>query len=183
MLPLAVPLAVCEAAEALRPGIECGVKWPNDVHVDGRKLAGILIEARPQDGWAVIGVGLNLTIAPEEFPPDLRDTAVSIFAPTSGVAGSPAGASPLLLRRTLPDPATAAEVLSRHLERWVEADPDAVLESWRERDALHGPRGRLGRRLRRRRRRRRPGLPSRPSPPAATASPSVPARSTSPAAD
>src|SRR4051812_15731825 len=50
MLPLAVPLAVCEAAEALRPGLECGVKWPNDVLVAGRKLAGILIEARPQDG-------------------------------------------------------------------------------------------------------------------------------------
>src|SRR3954454_24332530 len=31
MLPLAVPLAVCEAAEELRRGIECGVKWPNDV--------------------------------------------------------------------------------------------------------------------------------------------------------
>src|SRR5215218_4128251 len=29
MLPLAVPLAICEAAEELRPGIECGVKWPN----------------------------------------------------------------------------------------------------------------------------------------------------------
>src|SRR6476646_7843017 len=31
MLPLAVPLAVCAAAEELQPGIECGVKWPNDV--------------------------------------------------------------------------------------------------------------------------------------------------------
>ena len=67
LLPLAVPLAVCEAAEELEPGIECGVKWPNDVFVDGRKLAGVLIESRPQDGWAVIGVGLNLSIAPEEF--------------------------------------------------------------------------------------------------------------------
>ncbi|HET8814204.1 MAG TPA: biotin--[acetyl-CoA-carboxylase] ligase, partial [Solirubrobacterales bacterium] len=80
LLPLAVPLAVCGTAEELRPDLECKVKWPNDIHLEGRKLAGILIEARPQDGWAVIGVGLNLSIAPDEFPPDLRDTAISLFA-------------------------------------------------------------------------------------------------------
>ena len=80
LLPLAVPLAVCEAAEELAPGTPCRVKWPNDVWVEGRKLAGVLIEARPQDGWGIIGVGLNLAISPDEFPPDLRDTATSLFA-------------------------------------------------------------------------------------------------------
>ena len=35
LLPLSVPLAVCEAAEQLRPGIECQIKWPNDVWLDG----------------------------------------------------------------------------------------------------------------------------------------------------
>jgi len=50
LLPLSVPLAVCEAAESLKPGLECAIKWPNDVWVEGRKLGGILIEARPQDG-------------------------------------------------------------------------------------------------------------------------------------
>jgi BirA family biotin operon repressor/biotin-[acetyl-CoA-carboxylase] ligase len=95
MLPLAVPLAVCAAAEELRPGIECGVKWPNDVLVEGRKLAGILVEARPQDGWAVVGVGLNLTIEQEEFPSDLRATAVSIFSSgTGGGGGGGRGAPP-----------------------------------------------------------------------------------------
>ena len=83
MLPLAAPLAVCEAAEELAGNLahggeataeafRCGVKWPNDVQVEGKKLAGILVEARPQDGWAVIGIGLNLTISPDEFPPDLQ---------------------------------------------------------------------------------------------------------------
>ena len=62
LLPLAVPIAVCEAAESLREGIECAIKWPNDIWLEERKLAGILIEAKPQDGWAVIGVGLNLTV-------------------------------------------------------------------------------------------------------------------------
>jgi BirA family biotin operon repressor/biotin-[acetyl-CoA-carboxylase] ligase len=117
MLPLAVPLAVCEAAEELRPDIACKVKWPNDIWLEERKLSGVLIEARPQDGWAVIGIGLNLTITPDEFPPDLRATAVSLF-------GS--------------DPVTAAAILNRHLDRWVQKPPEAVLATWRERDALRG---------------------------------------------
>jgi BirA family biotin operon repressor/biotin-[acetyl-CoA-carboxylase] ligase len=117
LLPLAVPLAVCETAEELRPGIECAIKWPNDVWVEGRKLAGVLIEAKPQDRWAVIGVGLNLTIELSEFPPDLRDTAISLFAST---------------------PLTAAPVLNRHLAHWVEADRDDTLAAWRSRDALRG---------------------------------------------
>jgi len=139
MLPLAAPLAVCEAAEELRPGLECGVKWPNDVLLDRRKLAGILVEARPQDGWAVIGIGLNLTISQDEFPPDLRDKAVSIFG--SGERGR-GGVRRSLPAVAPPDPPTtplhAAEILNRHLATWVEADPQEVLESWRERDALRG---------------------------------------------
>ena len=139
MLPLAVPLAVCATAEELQPGIECGVKWPNDVQVEGRKLAGVLIEARPQDGWAVVGVGLNLSIATDEFPPDLRDTATSIFDPDRGARERGPRSLPAVAPRTpLPSPHTAAEVLNRHLAHWVEAEPEAVLAAWRERDALRG---------------------------------------------
>ena len=87
LLPLAVPLAVCEAAEELEPSITCQVKWPNDIWVKGRKLAGVLIEAKPQDSWAVIGVGLNLSISTSEFPSELRDTAVSLFDPSAGSRG------------------------------------------------------------------------------------------------
>jgi BirA family biotin operon repressor/biotin-[acetyl-CoA-carboxylase] ligase len=134
MLPLAVPLAVCEAAEELRPGIECQVKWPNDVHLDGRKLAGVLIEARPQDGWAVIGVGLNLTVEPEEFPPELRETATSLFTSTAGDDAEIGGT----YGRITPITHTAAAVLSERLTRWVGADPQEVLAAWRERDALRG---------------------------------------------
>ncbi len=77
LLPLAVPLAVCETAENLA-NVECGVKWPNDVWVRGRKLAGILIEGRPEEDWAVIGVGLNVDVPAEAFPDELRDTATSL---------------------------------------------------------------------------------------------------------
>jgi BirA family transcriptional regulator, biotin operon repressor / biotin---[acetyl-CoA-carboxylase] ligase len=117
MLPLAVPLAVCEAAEQLNPDLECKVKWPNDIHVEGRKLAGVLIEARPQDGWAVIGVGLNVAIAEEEFPAELQETATSL----AGVRVNSAG-----------------KALDARLAKWLDADADEVLATWRERDALRG---------------------------------------------
>ena len=116
LLPLAVPLAVCEAAESLAP-VECRVKWPNDVWLGERKLAGVLIEARPPD-WAVIGVGLNLSIADDEFPDDLRWPATSL--------GHGVGV----------DQALAA--LREALGRWVAAGPDEVVAAFESRDALRG---------------------------------------------
>lgn len=64
-LSLAVGLAVAQALEDCDAacGPRVGLKWPNDLQIDGRKLAGILIEsvpAGPQRLWAVIGIGLNL---------------------------------------------------------------------------------------------------------------------------
>jgi len=134
MLPLAVPLAVCEAAEDLNPGLTCKVKWPNDIHVEGQKLSGVLIEARPQDGWAVVGVGVNISIEEDEFPPELRDTATSIFADDQRTQerGS-AGPSPLL---SAGPPLLGP--LNKRLDDWVQAEPDEVLAAWRERDALLG---------------------------------------------
>ncbi|HKH63896.1 MAG TPA: biotin--[acetyl-CoA-carboxylase] ligase [Solirubrobacterales bacterium] len=140
MLPLSVPLAVCEAAEDLNPNLDCKVKWPNDIHVEGKKLAGILIEARPQDGWAVIGIGLNLTIQTEEFPEELRPSAISIFKSDQRDQGrGSAGPSPLLSAGPPPlVPPKATELLSQRLDHWVNANSEAVLAEWRERDALRG---------------------------------------------
>ena len=119
LLPLAVPLAVAETVEELAP-LEARVKWPNDVWIDGRKVAGVLIEARPQDGWAVIGIGLNVAVAPEDLPAELRETATSIGADA-----------------TVEE---AAQTLNRRLADWVAAEPDAVLTGFRGRDALRGRR-------------------------------------------
>lgn len=124
LLPLAAALAVCEAAEELAPGAECLLKWPNDVWLDGGKLAGILIEAHPRD-WAVIGVGLNLTTEPSEFPPELRATATSLRAATAAPA-----------RDLTPERARLA--LDAALTRWASAPAGRVLAAWRERDALRG---------------------------------------------
>lgn len=118
LLPLSVPLAVCAAAEALRPGIECMVKWPNDIWLEGRKLSGILIEAKPQDGWAVIGIGLNLSIEPGEFPDDLRQPAISLGG---GVARE-----------------AARRELDARLTHWAYATEGEVLSEWRRRDGLRG---------------------------------------------
>jgi BirA family transcriptional regulator, biotin operon repressor / biotin---[acetyl-CoA-carboxylase] ligase len=118
LLPLAVPLAVCAAAERLRGGIECAVKWPNDVWLGERKLAGVLIEARPQDGWAVIGVGLNLAIEPHEFPADLRHPAISLGG---GVTAE-----------------QARLALDAQLTAWAFAEEGSILAEWRRRDALRG---------------------------------------------
>lgn len=117
VLPLAVPLAVADAAEATAP-VRCSIKWPNDVWIEGRKCAGVLIEARPQDGWAVIGVGLNVSIEPQDFPPELRETAVSLGAGASVEA--------------------ALAELNDSLAHWVRCDPEQVLAAFRERDALRG---------------------------------------------
>jgi BirA family transcriptional regulator, biotin operon repressor / biotin---[acetyl-CoA-carboxylase] ligase len=130
LLPLAVPVAVCEAAEAVAP-VRCQVKWPNDVWIDERKVAGVLVEARPDDGWAVIGVGLNVAVDPAEFPPELRDTATSLL-PTEAEAGRPAGGSPSVR--------TALAALNEALARWVGQSGESVLNAYRARDALCGKR-------------------------------------------
>jgi BirA family transcriptional regulator, biotin operon repressor / biotin---[acetyl-CoA-carboxylase] ligase len=143
LLPLAVPLAVCEAAEELQPGIQCGVKWPNDVQIEGRKLAGVLIEARPQDGWAIVGVGLNLTTEPHEFPAELRDTATSLAVESRrSPPPTPEGDRHSIRypdqMAITPVVGEARETLSRRLESWLEAEEAVVLATWRRRDALRG---------------------------------------------
>ena len=130
LLPLAVPVAVCEAAEAIAP-VRCQVKWPNDVWIDERKVAGVLVEARPDEGWAVIGVGLNVAIADEYFPDDLRETATSLL-PTEAEGGLPPGGAPGVRR--------APDALNETLAGWVEASDDEVLSAYRPRDLLAGRR-------------------------------------------
>jgi BirA family biotin operon repressor/biotin-[acetyl-CoA-carboxylase] ligase len=71
-LALAAGLAVAEAAEAYVPLV--GIKWPNDVWIDGRKVAGILVEAGAD--FAVVGIGINVNVA--EFPPAVADLATSL---------------------------------------------------------------------------------------------------------
>ena len=111
-LPLAAAVAVCEALP-----VEALIKWPNDVWIDGRKVAGILVEGRPQEGWAVLGIGLN--VAAEHFPDELNATSLTL----SGAAVSV-------------DESLAALVGS--LETWLSRSTEEILAAWRSRDALLG---------------------------------------------
>ena len=57
------------------------IKWPNDILFDGRKLVGILTEMTGEMGkiyYIVVGIGINVNIAREDFPEEIRDTAASL---------------------------------------------------------------------------------------------------------
>jgi BirA family biotin operon repressor/biotin-[acetyl-CoA-carboxylase] ligase len=71
-LALAAGLAVCQVVE--RAGLAGAIKWPNDVLVAGRKVAGILVEAATE--FVVVGIGINVNGS--EFPAELADTATSL---------------------------------------------------------------------------------------------------------
>ena len=65
-IPLVAGLAMADAATAQLPGHEVGVKWPNDVLVDGRKICGILAEA--VSDAVIVGSGINTAMTAEQLP-------------------------------------------------------------------------------------------------------------------
>ena len=79
MLPLLTGMAILRAGEALLPNADFAIKWPNDIYLAGRKLAGVLIEVPSQSaGNAVIGVGLNVNNSFSEAPEELSSTCISL---------------------------------------------------------------------------------------------------------
>jgi len=85
-LTAAAAEAAAEAIE-LQTGLETGIKWVNDLTVGGKKLAGILTElsVEPESGQAeyvVVGIGVNCSQRPEDFPPELQSIATSVLAQT-----------------------------------------------------------------------------------------------------
>ncbi len=73
--------AVAVARAMTEFGLKPGIKWPNDLLYDNKKLVGILTEMSAEmDGinYIVIGTGINVNIAPEEFPEELRSVATSL---------------------------------------------------------------------------------------------------------
>jgi BirA family biotin operon repressor/biotin-[acetyl-CoA-carboxylase] ligase len=126
LLPLAAAVAVCDAVDAVCDAAEgetATIKWPNDIVLARgpslAKLAGILIEARPQQGWAVLGIGLNAAVDLGELPAELHDTAASLEL-------GPERIEPLL------------QELLAALERRLDEPPEKTLAAWGERDALRG---------------------------------------------
>ena len=128
LLPLIAAVAACDVL-----GSQPRIKWPNDIVIprpDGglAKLAGILVEGRPQERWAVLGIGVNVAVELERLPEELRDTAATL-------GGRPQDVAPLL-----------AELLGALSLRLTQPTAE-MLAAWGERDALHGRRvswGRVG---------------------------------------
>lgn len=80
-LALTAAVAIVESVEPyLSKTIRLGIRWPNDVEVDGRKLAGILPERVEKDDGPrlLIGVGINVTTRLDDAPADVRRMAVSL---------------------------------------------------------------------------------------------------------
>src|SRR4051795_10242494 len=73
LLPLRAGLAVADIA-----GERALVKWPNDVWIDGRKVAGILAESRSEPRWAVLGIGVNVAVDVDQLPEEAKAVAGSL---------------------------------------------------------------------------------------------------------
>lgn len=71
-------VSVCRAIES-KFSVKCGIKWVNDIQVDGKKLCGILCESRvcgDEQQFVIIGIGINTNI--EAFPSEISDIATSL---------------------------------------------------------------------------------------------------------
>jgi BirA family biotin operon repressor/biotin-[acetyl-CoA-carboxylase] ligase len=113
-------LSVADMVEKITGKI-AGIKWPNDVQVQGKKISGILIESgfRGEAGcYAIIGIGLNVNVDLSVFP-ELTAIATSM----SCESGHPVPRS------------RVAQELLRQYERWYRAllNGEPVLEAWRQR--------------------------------------------------
>lgn len=127
-LGLVAGVAVLDAVSSCG-AVGVQLKWPNDVVVGGRKLAGLLVEADGIGGNAplvLVGIGVNLgaraAVAP---PPEIRERYVG-FADVG-----PAPAAALLLERLL-------DALELWYGRWLRLGVGPVLDRWRQADALRG---------------------------------------------
>lgn len=126
-LTLVAAVAICDALR--HAGVEAGIKWPNDVLVRGRKIAGILTELSAEADrvhWVVVGVGVNVNARPEDFPPELRGQATS-----------------LLIERDQPAPRALFLVAClAGLEGWYDRHAEEgfapIRQAWRERSVTLG---------------------------------------------
>jgi BirA family biotin operon repressor/biotin-[acetyl-CoA-carboxylase] ligase len=112
---LAAGVALAEGVAAAT-GLQVDLKWPNDLHVSRRKLAGILAEGGP-DGAIVLGYGIN--VAATAFPPELGDRATSLESELGRAVDRPT-----VLVETL-------AALSRRYEDLLAGRFDAILDAWR----------------------------------------------------
>ncbi|WP_433946468.1 biotin--[acetyl-CoA-carboxylase] ligase [Paenibacillus sp. SN-8-1] len=79
-LTLLAAVAVCRAIKSAT-GVESGIKWPNDLLVQGRKICGILLESVAEDErirYCIAGIGINANMTMEDYPEELRSIVTSL---------------------------------------------------------------------------------------------------------
>lgn len=126
-LTLLASVAICDALR--QADVPAVIKWPNDVLVGERKIAGILTELASEPErvrWAVVGIGVNVNAAVEDFPPELREIATSVLIER----GSPAPRALFV--------AACLTALEDWLDRHAEEGFEPVRLAWRERTATLG---------------------------------------------
>jgi len=100
--PLLTLVAGLAVAETVREWTSrAAIKWPNDVLIDGRKVAGILTELEAAEGqvsFVILGIGVNLNVAAEDFPLELRDRAIGLCMAAGDVIDRTAFTTHLLSR-------------------------------------------------------------------------------------
>ena len=106
LTPILAGVAVARAVAAVAPACSPGIKWPNDVMLDGRKVCGILCEAGGDGSGIAVGIGINVRQRPADFPPHLRGSAISLENAHGGSVSRQrlAGALMQALRELLAEP-------------------------------------------------------------------------------
>jgi BirA family biotin operon repressor/biotin-[acetyl-CoA-carboxylase] ligase len=118
-------VATAEAVETAT-GLSAQIRWPNDVLLDRRKVAGILAEMRGTE--VVVGIGVNVNQTRAQLPADARTPAASLRTVTGGEHDRTAVLETLLTR------------LDDHYGRWRDGGLDAVYDGLGARDFLRGRR-------------------------------------------
>jgi BirA family biotin operon repressor/biotin-[acetyl-CoA-carboxylase] ligase len=124
-LSLVAGVAVADAVEETL-GLSAQIKWPNDVLVNRKKVAGILAEAR--GGAIVLGIGVNVNQRRDELPPDATTPAASLLT----IDGVERERAPILTR--------ILARLEHHYDLWREGGIDAIYVDLGSRDFLRGRR-------------------------------------------
>jgi BirA family biotin operon repressor/biotin-[acetyl-CoA-carboxylase] ligase len=97
-LTVASATALARAIQSIT-GLKPEIKWPNDILIDGRKVAGVLTELNAELDhvkYLVLGIGVNVNLSPGDFPPELRKSATSLKIETGETVSRPELAAALL---------------------------------------------------------------------------------------
>ncbi|HEX6279887.1 MAG TPA: biotin--[acetyl-CoA-carboxylase] ligase [Pyrinomonadaceae bacterium] len=136
LITLMTGVAVHDMLEEL--GIDADIKWVNDLHVDGKKICGILAETTDTPTGLAVIVGIGINIKSSNFPPEIAYTATSIQHQLNsrsyegGVAAASADGVVL--------PSTLAELLTKYLSTFYdilqsEDGPTEIIDEWRRRSS------------------------------------------------